>query len=775
MELFQFQEAAAAQVAKRVDEYLGAPVTITERGKKKPHVVPFFQALSALTGAGKTLVLASAVAQIAEEMPVAPVVLWLSRGKVVVQQSFANLSAGGKYHNLLDKMTIHALADYAPSLIADSSVASMFFATVGTFNQKDKDEGSLRIHKSDVDNLEQSVWDALRDRADAAGTRRPLVVVYDEAHNLSEQQTELLLELQPDVFLPATATMRIPARLGEEIGHLQRAGWDEDDLVTKVPTPDVVAAGLVKHTVLLQGYNSPMEETVASLFEDMKEASTEAEARGLPFSPKAIYVCDTNIVADTPNQTDSPKQPFGQRQAPPILIWRYLTEVLKVDPSEIAVYADLRVDKAFPLPDEFNLYRGGDTDYDDFTATTYRHIIFNLRLQEGWDDPAVYFAYIDKSMESTVQITQVIGRVLRQPEARHYPPDRLNTAHFYVRVDKNSVFNSVIEEVRKELGDSASGIKIVVSAPGKAKPTAYAPHDDFEVPETALDPSLAKSAIEKLLNDFPDFQGDAKNTKGEGSRRVFRQKVGEDGAESEWESFEQASQASARWIFHRELQRQFRAALGVVNLADPKLDAVVGIGSPAFHQVVKLAQEVVDAYIKNVRLTQRKSNPYVVGAVLAQPDGVKPFEHAVHDGYANLNSLELVFAGALDDTDTPWARNPPRSGYGIPLISVGATQWFYPDFLAWTEQRVVCIDTKGEHLIRDTAARKMLRIKPSGQGRRLDVQFVSLGKFDDNLDRLDTDGFTAWSLGDDGRIDAHHFADIESVAAFLLDDAQHPE
>ena len=75
--------------------------------------------------------------------------------------------------------------------------------------------------------------------------------------------------------------------------------------------------------------------------------------------------------------------------------------------------------------------QGGDSDYDNFVAGNYRHIIFNLGLQEGWDDPECCFAYIDKDMGSPDQVTQIIGRVLRQPGAEHYPAMILNTAHFY--------------------------------------------------------------------------------------------------------------------------------------------------------------------------------------------------------------------------------------------------------------------------------------------------------------------------------------------------------
>jgi len=770
--LFQFQEEAAASISDRISRYLDDPISVGS--KKHPHDVPFFQALSALTGAGKTVILAEAVAQIADTLPVKPIIMWLSRGKVVVGQSFANLAAGGKYHHILDDMAIAALADYSPEIVAESDRPIVFFATVGTFNQKDKDSGTLRVHKSDVDTMESSVWDAIRLRTDSEGNRRPLIVVYDEAQNLSNQQTELLLELEPDGFLLASATMRLPARIGDEVGHLKQFGWGDDDLVTKVGTPAVVSEGLVKETVLLEGYNAPMEETISNLLRDMEDAGQEAAKLDLDFRPKAIYVCNTNVVADTPNQTDSAKQPFAQRQAPPILIWRYLVEQMDVDPAAVAVYADLNTDKDYPLPAEFVLFKGADKDYDEFTAGDYQHVIFNLTLQEGWDDPSAYFAYIDKSMGSTAQITQVIGRVLRQPGAKHYPSERLNTASFYVRVDKNSVFNGVIDDVKKELGSAPGGVRIVVSPPGKPKPKDYKPRDRLQVPHTALDASFAQVKIQECLDDFADYRKDSINTKGEGSRRILRQKVGDSATDTEWESFEQASQASARWVFHREVQRQFRKALGVVNLAEPKLDASVGIGSPAHKQVCALAAEVVAAFIENVRLKQRKSNPYTVGSTLVQPDDLVAYKNAAHEGYAGLNSLERAFAEEIDEADITWCRNPPRSGFGIDLITVGPTQNFYPDFLVWTPERVVCVDTKGTHLMHETAARKLLRIAPPESGARLDIQFVSEGKFNVDLERSDTEGYTQWWLGDDGKLRAYHFADMERLVEHLIDDSLNP-
>ena len=66
-------------------------------------------------------------------------------------------------------------------------------------------------------------------------------------------------------------------------------------------------------------------------------------------------------------------------------------------------------------PREVVLFSMGDDDFDKFQEGGYSHIIFNLSLQEGWDDPECNLAYIHKSMGSKLQVQQLIGRFLRQP------------------------------------------------------------------------------------------------------------------------------------------------------------------------------------------------------------------------------------------------------------------------------------------------------------------------------------------------------------------------
>jgi len=755
IELKEFQRQAAEQIVDRFESYYEDP---PKRGREKSlRAVPFFQALASITASGKTVVLAEAVSSISTLLPIAPVVLWLSKGKVVVEQSYANLAHGGRYHHLLAPARVSTLAQYDAQDVAESDQPLVFFATVGTFNQKDKEKGDRLLFKSDIDTAESSTWNALKARPTKDGIRRPLLVVYDEGHNLSDQQTDLLLELQPDGLIVASATMRRPARIVNELNQLKAEGWTEDDLVTVVDPKAVADSGLVKNTVLLGGYEAPMEETVNALIADFVATQKDAEAVGIgPL--KAIYVSKTNIVEGNSLQRDDPKQPFKHRKAPPILIWRHLTEKCAVDPEHIAVYCSLKFDKNHPPPDDFRLFSGGDKDYEEFVSGPFRHVIFNLSLQEGWDDPLCYFAYIDKSMESNVAVEQVIGRLLRQPGGQHYASEPLNSAHFYVRVDKRGVFNALLDDVGRKLGSEAPAVRLIETSPGKPTPVALPPKQTRTVFETGYDTEAAVKPIAELVEALTDYRtDDGINTRSAGGRALIQHVIGDPTIATtfEWKEFEHANMVSARWLFHREVARLFQGALGLARTDSPKFDALVGFGSRAHKQIVTTAHQVVETYIDNVDLKQRRPNPYTVGSVLVRMEELESFNNALHDGYSGLNSLELTFARALDRTGLPWFRNPSRSGYAVPLISVGTTRNFYPDFLVWKGDDVIAVDTTGGHLLQEKTGRKLLSvIPPKNAAGRLVIRFISEGSYNADIDRQDKAGYTVWGLKQDGTLRA---------------------
>jgi len=772
IQLFDFQHKAVAQIADRFAAYLN-----NRPGKiigKKTRYTPFYQALASITASGKTLIMADTVSQIRPLLSQPPIVLWLSKGRVVVDQTLANLS--GKYRHLLAGFKdVALLADYSRDDVADPALALIYVATVGTFNQKGKDKGSLKLFQSDIDHADHSIWVALKERLTSQSIRRPLIVVYDEAHNLTDQQTTLLMDLDPDAFILASATPKLPAAIVKVIDDLKDSlDWKDEDLTTYVESADVVDAGLVKRKVILGGYQEQMEPTIDDLLEDMKAADKAIKASSISLSPKAIYVCKTNIVEGNALKRDEPKRPFQERQAPPILIWKYLVERKKVKPETIAVYTSaLKFDKEFPPPAEFVHFKGGDTDYADFVEGKFRHIIFNLGLQEGWDDPECYFAYVDKSMQSNIQVEQVIGRVLRQPGAKHFSEEVLNTAQFYVRIDAKSVFAKIVNEVGAKLAKSLPEIQISSYEAGKkGRPVLQPCKDPKEIPQVILDPTAARQPIDGIIKTFMDFRnGPIENIRGKGARALVQQKVGsQQVAELEWVERDHSNAVSARWIFQTAVRRQCPLALEVTPSDDPKLDARVELGSSADEYIRKKADEVVSIYLQRVVLKQRLLNPYVVGSVLADPSTADGFKNSLHKRYSGLNKgLELPFASELDSLKVTWCRNPSQSGFGIPLLSPGQSKTFFPDFIAWKGNNIFALDTKGEHILAGEMGRKLLVIDPHPKSKlKLFLRLISKGTWSDRVQQQSADGHTVWALGAGHSLRPIHVATLNEAATTCL-------
>jgi len=748
MELLPFQIDASTQIVDRFSAYQDDPLLVTHS-----KIVPFYQNLSSITGSGKTLILADSVEQIRSRLPIEPIVLWLSKGRVVVWQTFNNL-ANGKYSSLIGGFDVKPLLDCKPSDVEDSSRGLILVATVGKFNQKDKEQGDRRIFKVGLDVATESLWDMLKARKDRQGRRRHFIIVYDEGHNLSNQQTDLLLELGPDALIAASATLRIPPALEQTIERLKNdKNWQEANFVTTVKSSDVVKSGLVKKHILLSGYLTPMEIAIDELVAALAKADATAKRLALDFRPKAMYVSNTNVVDGSSIKEDAGR-PFVERLARPILIWRHLVEECEVDPKEIAVYCDLRFDPKYPPPPAFTLFAGGDSDYDRFMAGNYRHIIFNLGLQEGWDDPACAFAYIDKDMGSPDQVTQIVGRVLRQPGAEHYPATILNTAHFYIRTDEKGVFEAIIRDVQQKVTADAPEISLTItrSTHGGNRPTRDA-RKHKEIPTASVDSSKAKEPIREIVQMIPTYQPNTDDVVGKGGRIQVLQTIGKAAsAREEWVELEHSNRVTARWVFLRELQRRHRKAAHLCDIEDKKFDAFVEYNSPAANLIRQQASRVSDAYIDySVVVQNARDIPYVVDSVAVDEKRLVPFRYSLHAGYSDLNQLEKEFAQALDKMKKVWCRNPSQGGYEIPLLDRGSTRTFNPDFLVWANSKsIVAIDTKGDHLIVEDAGRKLFHIDPVASGPKVSIRLVTKGAWKvvngSPSKEKGTSGFTVWSL-----------------------------
>lgn len=767
MKEIKFQNDAALQIARRYAFFANHD----QRPGTRRLADPFFQALSALTGAGKTPILAEAVTLIRNELQGEPIVLWMSKARSVVTQTFNNFN-GGKYAPLIEGFQVCAIKDLKPRMVEDGGTPLLVLTTTGLFNNKDQADGDLRIYRAAQDiQGGKSMWQRLIDRNDGHA-RRPLIIVYDEAHNLSEQQTDILRELQPEAWLLASATIKLPTKFhdlviqptkswvvrcsGEveafqALGAVKNGAPDPDTwMTTLVDSQKVVDAELVKNAIHFDGTTAPMETCLDSLMERRALIQKEITDRGLRIKPKAIYVCKTNITDD--GQPDDPANPFNLRQAPPIRIWRYLVGSKGIDPTTIAIYSDLKFSDG-TKPEAVAHFSRGDDDFDKFHEGDFEHIIFNLSLQEGWDDPECYLAYIDKSMGSSTQVQQVIGRVLRQPLATHYNSEVLNAAHFFLRVDNKSVFTQALDLVKAKLEQEGAPIAISSSFASGNSPGAIEvlPRDDVAVPLHSIyvQKEEAMIVVDQLLNQFPTFAEGGPDAMGTAESASAIIKVNDKAgaaADPEWTEGGQTNPVRLRWLLSLAVRSCAPQAGKITNTNHPKFDVRVQVRSNAEVAVRDLAEKIGTAYFEHSELIYEEDDPFTFGPVRVVKDGALKFTHSLYPQYGKMGTEEVAFARGLDAAGVTWHRNPVSGGYSIPLLSPGDTANFFPDFLAWKGNKVFAIDTKGKHLLTEALLRKMFDIR-NGEQPRVQVRFVVKGKQDAlGAKTVSKEGFTIWRV-----------------------------
>jgi type III restriction enzyme len=283
MDLYPFQTDVASHVAEKFSEYHVNPLMVDSTRN-----VPFFQNISAITGAGKTLILADTITQMRLRLPAEPVVLWISKGRVVVSQTFTNLR-DGKYSEFIPNFNVIPLLDCRPNHIEDKSQALLLVATVGKFNQSDMDKGDRRVYKESFDIADTSLWNLIRTRQLPNGIRRPLLIIYDEGHNFSNQQTELLLQLNPDAIISASATMRIPEIFNKRVVQrlIDDGNWSANDFTIMVKSSEVVKSGLIKKYREFGGYITPMEFAINELIIDYKKMCDIIKKNKIKFVSKS--------------------------------------------------------------------------------------------------------------------------------------------------------------------------------------------------------------------------------------------------------------------------------------------------------------------------------------------------------------------------------------------------------------------------------------------------------------------------------------------------------
>ena len=612
----------------------------------------------------------------------------------------------------------------------------------------------LNVHRVNPDWGDKSRWDQLK-----ADRKRKLWVVYDEAHNTTTEQIEQLDDLDPAGFFVASASA-IKGKLQLYLTNLP----DEmrKERIVPVSTRAVVEAELLKSTISLADYDSSPEEMLADVVARRKLLEDELAAVGAPVVPKAIFVVEASNTAKGV-------------EARPTAIWRMLVNSLGIAPATIAVCTNTK-----DLPKDAQRVERIDQLGDQYT-----HIIFNKRLQEGWDDPAVYVCYFDGKTDSGTRIQQVLGRAMRQPGARHLGDEDLNTAYFYINTP-NATLERITDQLKEELRiykgddepDDFEPFKVVEQRKVPAK-ISVKPALDGALKVPQLQPELPRGgSLETLIKRKTlDFSDADRAAPGRAVINVVSVKTGAVTQDTR-DLLEDMRVRCGAYLQDqiRSLSKNCANAIPTGTFAGEYLDKTACYKSKALDYYRELAAEVVREYEERVKLDELADPDeaeYVVGPY--QPTGIveRPFDHAGHPHYDSraFNDDELAMAKALDAfADYVWVRNKDRVGYGIPLpVKSGSSSSFYPDFLWWVSDNahdaVWAIDPTGKFILDEKLRTKLLTVPPP-----LKIALVTKGKLDRDYKQLALDGWTLARFRV-GNVRPETFDTLEELLARLVDES----
>ncbi len=453
--------------AKDVAVGLGGVPSYDNAIERVPHVC-----MKVPTGGGKTFMACASVKRIFDAMPTGKpqVVVWLVPSDSILTQTVRNLSnVNHPYRQKLDQDFAGRVGVYTKEMLLNGqnfspdTVREMLTLCIMSY-------GSLRIDskKKDVRKVYQENGNLFRfaeffkdkeallaDTPDTALIQvlrhlEPVVIV-DESHNAgSDLSVEMLNNLNPSFVLDLTAT---PRKNSNIISYVDARELKKEHMV-KLPV--VVYNRTTRQSVI--------QDAIQLRGSIEKEAIAAEEAGGRYIRPIVLFQAQpkTSDNSDTFDKIKSLLMDMG------------------IPEEQIAV----KISNVDDL-------KGRDLMSRDCPI---RYIITVNALKEGWDCPFAYILASLANRTSTVDVEQILGRILRQPYAMRHASPLLNTSYVLTNsVDFHNTLEKIVAGLNKA-GFSRKDYRIgeVIDAP----PTPVQPITvQTEIP---MEPTPAEDAFEDI-------------------------------------------------------------------------------------------------------------------------------------------------------------------------------------------------------------------------------------------------------------------------------------
>lgn len=390
--------------------------------KEVPHVC-----VKVPTAGGKTFIAVNALERIfsafAEYNPTRPkFVVWLVPSLTILEQTVKNLSdVDHPYRQRLNELfsgrvQVYEKADVlqgagfnADSVREQLSVVVMSFDSLKATNKENRKAFQENSYLASFLNNDSEIIEPLEgtDPSALINVMRSLkpVIVVDESHNAeSTLSVDMLRNLNPSFIFDLTATPR-----------------DNSNIISYVDALALKKQNMVKLPVIVANQRSQEDVIMAALSmrRQLEEFAKKSEKNG------GDYIRPIVLFQAEPKSKDDTTTFEKVRET--------LLE-LKIPSEHIAIKTA-----------NINELKNVDLMSRDCHV---RYIITVNALKEGWDCPFAYVLATLANKSSVVDVTQILGRVLRMPYAQKHSIELLNLSYVFT---SSSLFQNTLNQIVRGL------------------------------------------------------------------------------------------------------------------------------------------------------------------------------------------------------------------------------------------------------------------------------------------------------------------------------------